>query len=66
MPEIIEAMENSTIRFTNDYRESSFILYMEQLRWNESVNALRPVIVWPDNLKEGDFILPDWFEAVEG
>jgi len=63
MPQIIEVMDNGTIRFTTGYREARFELYMEQLRWNETLNALRPVIVWPDHLKEGDFVLPDWFEA---
>jgi branched-chain amino acid transport system substrate-binding protein len=63
MPQIIEVMENGTIQFTNDYREARFELYMEQLRWNETAQALRPVIVWPDHLKQGNFVLPDWFEA---
>ncbi len=64
MPEIIEEMEGGVIRFTPEFREAKFDLYMEQLRWNETARNLRPVIVWPDHLKEGDFILPDWFEAV--
>jgi len=64
MPEIIEEMEGGVIQFTPEFREAKFDLYMEQLRWNVSARNLRPVIVWPDHLKEGDFILPDWFEAV--
>ena len=64
MPQIIEVMQNGVITFTDDYREARFELYMEQLYWNETVNGLRPVIVWPDHLKQGDFVLPDWFEAV--
>jgi branched-chain amino acid transport system substrate-binding protein len=63
MPQIIEVMENGVIQFTDQYREARFELYMEQLYWNETVNALRPVIIWPDHLKQGDFVLPDWFEA---
>lgn len=63
MPHIIEVMENGVIRFTDDYREARFELYMEQLFWNETAQALRPVIVWPDHLKQGNFVLPDWFEA---
>jgi len=61
MPEIIEVMKGGTISFTPDFREGQFKLYMEQLRWDETENRLRPVIVWPDDLKEEDFILPDWF-----
>ncbi len=64
MPEIIEEMEGGVIQFTPEFREAKFDLYMEQLRWNETARNLRPVIVWPDHLNEGDFILPDWFEAV--
>jgi branched-chain amino acid transport system substrate-binding protein len=63
MPQIIEVMENGTVSFTDDYREARFELYMEQLFWNETADALRPLIIWPDHLKEGDFVLPDWFEA---
>jgi len=63
MPEMIEAMEGGMIRFSDDYREAKFALYMVQLRWNETANAVRPVIVWPDNLAQGEFVLPDWFEA---
>jgi branched-chain amino acid transport system substrate-binding protein len=64
MPQIIEVMENGVIQFTEQYREARFELYMEQLYWNETENELRPVIVWPDHLKQGDFILPDWFVAI--
>ncbi|MDI6877022.1 MAG: ABC transporter substrate-binding protein [Methanomicrobiales archaeon] len=61
MPEIVEAMEGSTIRFSEDYRESKFALYMEQLIWDPALNELRPKIVWPDSLKEADFVLPEWY-----
>jgi branched-chain amino acid transport system substrate-binding protein len=61
MPEIIEAMEGGVIKFSPDYRESKFQLYMQQLIWDDSLGETRPVIVWPDNLKDADFILPDWY-----
>ncbi len=61
MPEIVEAMEGSTIRFSEDYRESKFALYMEQLVWDPALNELRPKIVWPDSLKEAVFVLPEWY-----
>lgn len=61
MPEIIEVMKDETISFTTDFREAQFKLYMEQLFWDESVNGLRPLIVWPNDLKETDFTIPDWF-----
>jgi branched-chain amino acid transport system substrate-binding protein len=62
MPQMVEAMRNQTITFSQDYRESKFELYMEQLIWNETVKETRPEIVWPANLKETDFVLPEWFE----
>ncbi len=66
MPQMVEAMKGQTISFSPDYRESKFELYMEQLIWDESAKETRPVIVWPANLKETDFVLPDWFEPGQG
>ncbi len=62
MPQIIEAMQDGTITFTPDFRESKFNLYMEQLIWDQTEQAVRPVIVWPDSLQQQPFMLPDWFE----
>ncbi len=62
MPEIAEAMKGGMIRFSPDYREVKFELFMEQLIWNAELGECRPKIVWPDNLKEADFQLPDWFQ----
>ncbi|MCU0632488.1 MAG: ABC transporter substrate-binding protein [Methanolinea sp.] len=66
MPQMIEAMQNGVIAFTDNYREAKFDLYMEQLVWNETAGELRPKIVWPDHLKETDFILPDWYVSGSG
>jgi branched-chain amino acid transport system substrate-binding protein len=66
MPQMVEAMENQTISFSPDFRESSFSLDMEQLTWDDSVNQTRPKIVWPASLKERDFVLPDWFVPGKG
>ena len=63
MPQIVEAMENGVITFSPDYRESTFELYMQQLIWDESVGETRPKIVWPESVKETDFVLPDWYES---
>jgi len=62
MDEMVEAMQEGTIAFSDDARESKFQLYMQQLIWDDAVGETRPVIVWPDNLKEADFILPEWYE----
>ena len=62
MPQIIEVMQNGVITFSPDYRESKFELYMEQLIWDENAGETRPKIVWPDSIKETDFVLPDWYE----
>jgi len=61
MPQMIEAMKGGVITFTDDFREAKFDLYMEQLIWNETSQELRPVIVWPDHMKEADFVLPGWY-----
>jgi branched-chain amino acid transport system substrate-binding protein len=61
MPEIVEAMDGGMIKFSPDYREAQFSLFMEQLIWDPAVSEGRPKIVWPDNLKETDFLLPEWY-----
>jgi len=55
-------MKGGTIKFTQDYRESKFDLYMQQLIWQDALKETRPKIVWPDSVKEADFVLPDWYE----
>jgi branched-chain amino acid transport system substrate-binding protein len=62
MPQMVEAMSDGTISFSKDFRESRFDLYMEQLIWDPTVNECRPVIVWPDALKDTSFVLPDWYK----
>lgn len=62
MPQVVEAMQNGVISFSPDYRESKFELYMQQLFWDDSVGETRPKIIWPDSVKETDFVLPDWYE----
>jgi branched-chain amino acid transport system substrate-binding protein len=63
MSQMVEGMKNGMITFTPDYRESKFELYMQQLLWDESVGETRPKIVWPESVKETDFVLPDWYET---
>jgi branched-chain amino acid transport system substrate-binding protein len=63
MPQVIEAMKDSTISFSSDFRESSFDLWMEQLHLDAATGETRPKIVWPDNLKTTEFVLPSWYEA---
>jgi branched-chain amino acid transport system substrate-binding protein len=62
MPQIIEAMKGGTISFSKDFRESRFDLWMEQLAFNQTIGECRPNIVWPDNLKVVDFVLPAWYK----
>jgi branched-chain amino acid transport system substrate-binding protein len=63
MPQVIEAMKDQTVSFSPDFRESSFDLWMEQLSYNTTAGETRPSIVWPDNLKTTDFVLPSWYTA---
>jgi len=62
IPQMIEAMKNGKITFSDDFRESKFDLYLAQLRWDQSAGETRPVIIWPDSLKETDFVLPEWYK----
>jgi len=63
MPQVIEAMKDQTCSFSPDFRESSFDLWMEQLVYNATIGETRPTIVWPDNLKTSEFVLPSWYVA---
>lgn len=62
IPQMIEVMRDGTISFSDDFRESKFDLYMAQLMWDQNAGETRPIIVWPDSLKESDFVLPDWYK----
>jgi branched-chain amino acid transport system substrate-binding protein len=66
VPEMVESMENGTISFDNQFHESQFNLFMEQLHWDPATQLLRPKIVWPAELKEMDFQIPDWYRPGGG
>ena len=66
VPEMVESMENGTISFANQFRESQFNLFMEQLRWDAEKQLLRPKIIWPDELKEAEFEIPAWYRPGSG
>jgi len=61
MPEFIQSMQGGMISFSPDAREAQFNLYMAQLAWNDTAKTLRPTIVWPSDLQQADFVLPDWY-----
>jgi branched-chain amino acid transport system substrate-binding protein len=63
MPQVIQAMKDKTISFSPEFRESAFDLWMEQLSMNATAGETRPTIVWPDNLKTTEFVLPSWYVA---
>jgi branched-chain amino acid transport system substrate-binding protein len=63
MPQVVEAMKDQTCSFSPDFRESVFDLWMEQLAFNATLGETRPAIVWPDNLKTTEFVLPPWYVA---
>jgi len=66
IPQMIEVMKDGTIVFSDDFRESKFDLYLAQLIWDQDAGETRPVIVWPDSLKETDFVFPDWYTPGQG
>ena len=61
VPEMVESMEGGMISFANPFRESQFKLFMEQLHWDAGQQQLRPKVVWPAELKEAEFQIPDWY-----
>lgn len=62
IPEIVDPMQGGVISFTPDAREAQFNLYMSQLAWNGTAKTVRPTIVWPADLAQGSFVLPDWYQ----
>jgi branched-chain amino acid transport system substrate-binding protein len=58
---ILEAMKGGKITFTPDYHESKFELFVSQLTNSTSAGEQRPRIVWPNSLKQTEFVLPDWY-----
>jgi branched-chain amino acid transport system substrate-binding protein len=63
MPQVVAPMKGQTISFSPDFREANFDLWMEQLSYNATIGETRPSIIWPDNLRAADFVLPSWYVA---
>ncbi len=59
---MVESQEGGAITFANPNRESQFNLFMEQLHWDAANQTLRPKIIWPDELKEVEFQIPEWYQ----
>ncbi len=62
MDHMIEVMKDQVIRFSPDYRESSFDLYVEQMKMDSAAGEIRPHIVWPESIRETGFVIPDWYQ----
>ncbi|NLV27794.1 MAG: ABC transporter substrate-binding protein [Methanomicrobiales archaeon] len=59
---MMEVMKDGKITFSPDYHESSFDLYVEQMKIDPAVGEIRPSIVWPESIKEKGFEIPDWYQ----
>jgi branched-chain amino acid transport system substrate-binding protein len=61
-------MENGKIQFTANYHEIQPKTFIEQLIWDQTANALKPTVIYPDSLpgittfKQSNFVLPDDYE----
>ena len=62
MDHMIEVMKDQMIQFSPDYRESSFDLYVEQMKMDPAAGEIRPHIVWPESIRETGFVIPDWYQ----
>ncbi len=62
LPQRVEPMRDGVTKFSADYHEAKFDLFVEQLSWDDSVGECRSKIVWPSALKETDFVLPGWYQ----
>jgi len=61
MPQMMEIMKGGTIRFSPDFHESKFDLYVVQLSMDQASGEPRPEIVWPKILEAKEFVVPDWY-----
>ena len=59
---ILEVMKGGNITFNPDNHESEFDLFVSQLSTDKSTGEQRPHIVWPESLKQAEFVLPDWYK----
>lgn len=60
--QILEVMKGGNITFNPDNHESEFELFVSQLAADKTAGEPRPQIVWPESLKQTEFILPDWYK----
>ena len=54
-------MDGGKITF-DEHNEISPRIFVEQMSWDEESGELRPHIIWPDYVKEKDFLLPQNYE----
>jgi len=70
MPQSLLIMENEKITFSTgtNYHEITPKTFIEQLIWDSASGALKPFVVYPDNMpgidsfKQRDFVLPEDYE----
>ena len=62
MDSILETMKGGKITFNPDNHESEFELFVSQLTTDKSAGEQRPQIVWPESLRQTEFVLPDWYK----
>ena len=70
MPQSLLIMENEKITFSTgtNYHEITPKTFIEQLTWDSASGALKPFVVYPDNMpgidsfKQRDFVLPEDYE----
>ena len=58
MDQMVLAMQGGKIRFDPKYREAAFVLFVQQMAWDDKVKELRPTIVWPGELAEARYKQP--------
>ena len=58
MDQIVLAMQGGKIRFDPKYHEAAFVLFVQQMAWDEQLKELRPRIIWPVELAEGKYKQP--------
>ncbi len=56
--QMVLAMQGGKIRFDPKYREAAFVLFVQQMAWDDKVKELRPTIIFPAELAEAKYKQP--------
>jgi branched-chain amino acid transport system substrate-binding protein len=64
LPQMLIPMKGGVIKF-DEYHEIDPICFIEQMHFDKDTNTLKLSIVYPDTMKQQEFVLPPGYESGE-